>query len=101
MRIVKQRPRRGRTRTVFLLIDGQAEAIAGEHRNLMGPGDLFGEVAFLTGDLRTADVVVRSEHARVLCLSEKTLKTVSEGEPVLAARFFGNLARLLASRMSP
>lgn len=89
-----------KTRSVYLILDGALEARLEDKRVTMGPGEFLGEVAYLTRGERTADVVVTSDTARVLCLSEKTMAALSEGEPALSARFLGNLARLLATRIS-
>lgn len=52
---------------VYFILEGQAIAgvmeAGGEHRSLstMGTGDFFGEIAALTGKMRTADVVADAE----------------------------------------
>ena len=87
------------TRTVFLIIDGELEAQFTGGSRVMTTGALMGEVAFLTESRRTADVFVRSERARVLCLGERTARGLIVGEPELAGRFLGNLSRILARRL--
>jgi CPA1 family monovalent cation:H+ antiporter len=43
---------------LFIILDGEAEiVIDGERRARLGRGDFFGEIAALTGDSPTADVV--------------------------------------------
>jgi len=64
------------------------------------PGSLCGEIAFLTEDERTADVHVTSERARILSLGEKSVRALGDGDPALAARFHGNMARILAHRLA-
>lgn len=52
---------------VYFILEGQAVAgvmeAEGEYRSLstMGTGDFFGEIAALTGEMRTADVVAETE----------------------------------------
>lgn len=87
------------TRSVFVVVDGALEARFDGGQRALGPGDILGEVAFLSRSRRTADVVVHSPQARVLCLSESTLSELIRGEPRLAARLLGNLARVLAWRL--
>lgn len=87
------------TRTVFVIVDGELEAKFDGGSRVMGTGALLGEVAFLMESRRTADVFVRSERARVLCLSERTARNLMAGEPELAGRFLGNLSRILARRL--
>jgi CPA1 family monovalent cation:H+ antiporter len=43
---------------LFLILDGEAEVVIdGDRRARLGRGDFFGEIAALTGDAPTADVV--------------------------------------------
>ena len=61
---------------------------------------ILGEIAYLTGGQRIADVWVTGDGARLLCLGQRRLERLSNTEPALAARFLGNLARALARRMA-
>ncbi|MCG8418271.1 MAG: cyclic nucleotide-binding domain-containing protein [Proteobacteria bacterium] len=88
------------TRTVYVVVDGELEARIGDRRNAIGPGQMCGELAFLLDSRRTADVHVVSETARVLCLSEKTMRSLSNDDPAVATRFLGNLARIPAQRLA-
>lgn len=46
---------------LFIILDGEAQVVIdGEERARLGRGDFFGEVAALTGDAPTADVVAGS-----------------------------------------
>jgi len=46
----------------FIVEEGQAEVtIAGEARSHIGPGDYFGEIALITGSLRTATITATTD----------------------------------------
>ena len=62
-------------------------------------GEVFGEVAFFLG-VRTADVVVASDTARVLALSSSVMNKLLDSEPRIAARLAMNLGRVLSSRLT-
>jgi CRP/FNR family transcriptional regulator, cyclic AMP receptor protein len=43
---------------LFIIVEGEAQVVIdGEHRAQLGRGDFFGEIAALTGEAPTADVV--------------------------------------------
>jgi CRP-like cAMP-binding protein len=65
---------------------------------LFRTGDIFGEVAFLQGTRRSAQVSAIDE-IRVLRLSGKPLFALFEENHRLGYRFMRNLARILAGRM--
>lgn len=87
-------------RTVYVVIDGELEVHHDAGRRLLGPGELCGEIAYLTESERTADVRVSSPRARILSLSEELVRALGEDDPALAARFHGNMARILAHRLT-
>jgi CRP-like cAMP-binding protein len=64
------------SRDLFIIEEGQAEVrlhAAGDEERLLatlGPGEYFGEIAFLTGERRNADVVARTP-LTVLRLSQE------------------------------
>jgi CRP-like cAMP-binding protein len=46
----------------FLIVDGRAAVtVGGEVVNMLGPGDYFGEIALLRGNIRTATVTADTE----------------------------------------
>lgn len=93
--------RKGRgTRNLFLVLDGTVSVKLPAGRSLeFDRGEVFGEVAFFLGQ-RTADVVVSTETARVLGLSDSVMRELQEGEPRIAARLALNLGRVLSSRLT-
>ena len=87
-------------RTVFVVLDGAVEV----HRDgafvaLLPRGSVFGEVAFLLGRERTADVVAATE-ARVISLRERALNELIASESKIAARFLLNLARIVCLKLA-
>lgn len=93
--------RKGRgTRTIFLVLEGETHVkLPGNHFLQFDRGEVFGEVAFFLG-VRTADVVVASETARILALSDGVMGRLLEAEPRIAARIYMNLGRVLSSRLT-
>jgi CRP-like cAMP-binding protein len=46
----------------FIVDEGEADVfVDGEHRNTIGPGDYFGEIALLTGSDRTATITAKTD----------------------------------------
>jgi hypothetical protein len=65
----------------------------------MKVGELFGEVAPLSGGRRTADVVAL-EDAQVLVLSWARIDRLTHLYPILAFRLFRNLTRIIGARLT-
>jgi len=95
---------RGQTaRTIYVVLEGRVAVHDGQRElAFMKPGDVFGEIAFLLGGRRIADVVASSERVRVLGLSERTLRDLLEGEQTsrVAARLLLNLSKDLALKLA-
>ena len=88
------------TRTMYVVLDGVVEvrsATAPVAR--LGPGEAFGEIAFLLRSKRTADVVAVSPTARVVAMDDKTVKRLIDTDSALAAALMMNLAKTLAVRV--
>ncbi|OGR50009.1 MAG: hypothetical protein A2X40_09470 [Elusimicrobia bacterium GWC2_65_9] len=85
--------RRGQVRVVLPLA-GQA----GHHLATFGPGESFGEVAFLDGGVRTADAVARGE-CELYAVSRARFEEAADIHPKLARQVFSDLARQLALRL--
>ncbi|MDH3234049.1 MAG: cyclic nucleotide-binding domain-containing protein [Alphaproteobacteria bacterium] len=90
-------------RTIFAILKGVAEVRpkGGEASALavLGAGDTFGEIGFLTAAQRTADIVARTE-GEALVLSAEFLDIFMRDEPTIAAKISLNLARELAGRLA-
>lgn len=79
----------GRVRVPLLDAAGREKAVF-----LLGPGELVGEMALLTGEARTADVVAE-EDTQVLVLHRRTLEPLLAAHPPLAAFLTDILGRRL------
>ena len=66
--------------------------------DVLGPGTVVGEMSFLTGDARSADVRA-GEDCGLLKWSEDSLHAELRRDPKLAASFYRASARLLAKRL--
>lgn len=87
-------------RSVFVVLDGAVEVQRdGAFVALLPRGSVFGEVAFLLGIDRTADVVAAGE-ARVIALRERALNDLIASESKIAARFLLNLARIVCLKLA-
>lgn len=87
-------------RTVFVVLSGAVEVLRdGKFVALMSRGSVFGEVAFLLGTERTADVVAATE-AKVISLRERVLNELIASESKIAARFLLNLARIVCLKLA-
>ncbi len=64
-----------------------------------GPGELLGEVSFLTGEGANATVVAR-EHSEVLALSAETLNERLRQNPEFSSRFYKILAQVAARKLT-
>lgn len=65
----------------------------------MGPGAIVGEVAYLTGQPRNADVVCE-EPASVLCLTADTMRQIEAADRDLAALLMAIFARSLGAKLA-
>jgi len=65
---------------------------------LLGPGRIVGEVAFITGARRTADVIALSPTQAVI-LSRSAMEQLMQHHPQVAAKVLLNLSRLVAERL--
>jgi CRP-like cAMP-binding protein len=82
-------------RFMYVIVDGTARVDQGGRRlRTMGPGDFFGEFAFLTGGPRTATVTAET-HVRLLILSPREMDALIHGEPTIAITMLTTLARRL------
>ncbi len=85
--------RKGAVRIMLPLSEKQSH-----HLGTFGRGAFFGEMAFLDGDVRSADAVVFSD-TELYVLSRKIFDTVAEEHKKLALGFIEGIASVLASRL--
>ncbi|MDO8805150.1 MAG: SulP family inorganic anion transporter [Elusimicrobiota bacterium] len=86
--------RRGRVRIVLPLKETHRQ----HHLAVFGPGDFFGEVAFLARTPRTADAIALSEVA-LYVISRDAFDEISSRDPAVSAAFFQRLAMVEALRL--
>ena len=95
-RVVRQG---GTARNIFVVLAGTLEVRHhGQLVGVLGPGDVFGEMAFLLEQARTYDVDAAIE-SRVLSLSEGSLRKMIADDPVVAAKLLLNISKMLCSRL--
>jgi CRP-like cAMP-binding protein len=90
----------GSSQNLFLVLDGNLEVRhRGKLMNILGPGDVFGELAFLLELPRQSDVYAATTGVRILSLSDGTLHKLLAEEPTLAAKLLLNISRMLCGRL--
>jgi hypothetical protein len=90
----------GSSHNLFLVLDGRLEVRhRGRLMNVLEPGDVFGEIAFLLELPRQSDVYAAPPGARILSLSDGTLTKLMAEEPSLAAKLLLNISRMLCGRL--
>jgi hypothetical protein len=90
----------GSSRNLFLVLSGILEVRhQGRLINVLGQGDIFGEMAFLLGLPRQTDVYAATPDVKILSLSEGTLRKLMDEEPALTAKLLFNISRMLCGRL--
>ncbi len=94
-------------REIFLILDGRFKVLGWNSRGshveeattvtILVPGEIFGEGAFLASGRRSMTVVAM-ENSTILVLNAKALDREVITEPLLAAKVFRNLARIIETR---
>lgn len=85
--------RKGAVRIMLPISEKQSH-----HLGTFGRGAFFGEMAFLDGDVRSADAVAFSD-TELYVLSRKTFNSVAEDHKKLALGLMEGIASVLASRL--
>ncbi len=86
---------------VFLLVEGHADVVVEPRRGTrrvlqtLGPGSAFGEMASLTGELRSASVIA-TDDVKVLVIHDTDFDRLRQRRPEVAIALLGMLARRLA-----
>jgi hypothetical protein len=88
---------------MYVVLDGNldVEVGNGEHRKVIasfGMGDVFGEMAFVSHQPRTANVVARTE-ARLMGLDYRSVQTLRRFSPYLVSQVLLNISRIIAGRL--
>jgi monovalent cation:H+ antiporter-2, CPA2 family len=69
---------------VYFISTGQVEIVVNGHKIKMGPGDCFGEMALLSGQLRSADVTAL-DFCELLTLSQRDFREMLRRYPGMRA----------------
>lgn len=92
--------RGGSARNIFVVLDGTLEVRDGDRIvNVLSPGDVFGEMAFLLERPRAFDVDAATDGVRVLSLSAGALQKMVANDPVVAAKVLLNVSKMLCVRL--
>jgi Cyclic nucleotide-binding domain len=90
----------GSSRNLFFVLDGVLEV---RHRdriiNVLGRGDVFGDMAFLLELPRQSDVYAATDDVRILSFSDGTLHKLMAEDPALASKLLLNISRMLCGRL--
>jgi Cyclic nucleotide-binding domain/Acetyltransferase (GNAT) domain len=90
----------GSSRNLFFVLDGVLEVRHnGRIINVLGRGDIFGDMAFLLELPRQSDVYAATPDVRILSFSDGTLHSLMEEEPALASKLLLNISRMLCGRL--
>ena len=90
----------GSAHNVFVVLDGHLEVRDGDRViGVLSRGDVFGEMAFLLERPRVVDVYAATDDARVLSLSEGTIRKMITEDSVVAAKLLMNISRMLCIRL--
>jgi len=90
----------GVARNMFVVLDGTLEVRDGDTPvNVLRPGDVFGEMAFLLERPRSMDVYAVTDGVRILSLSESTLRKMIENDPASTAHLLLNISKMLCLRL--
>ena len=96
-------------REIFLILDGRFHVTGRIHHSdqeevrvskILSVGDVFGEIRFLTEEIRYASVMAM-EDATLLVLNAKAMDRLVITAPKAAAKVFRNIARIVVSRLCP
>jgi CRP/FNR family transcriptional regulator, cyclic AMP receptor protein len=80
-------------RDLYVITRGEATVFQrGRKLAMLGPGDFFGELAFLERSPRTATVTAATD-MRLMVLSHREMAEIVEREPAVARRMLEALAR--------
>jgi uncharacterized protein len=88
---------------MYVIVNGATEVWVGDDADRrkvaeLRRGEVFGEMALVRQDERSADVVAKQD-VEVLAVDERFLQRIQRRYPRIAARVFLNLTRILSDRL--
>lgn len=89
---------------MFVVLEGVVEVLGGNDQHpvslaVLGPGKVFGEIAFVSKAPRTAKVVARTD-VKVLILTQAFFKKAMKNMPAIVAKVLLNLSVTLCERLT-
>ena len=72
---------------------------AGQVVARIGPGEVFGEIAFFLKLPRTADVVATIGGTRIISFNDRTIRTLMQSDATIAAKLLYNISTMLCGRL--
>jgi predicted RND superfamily exporter protein len=89
---------------MYVVLNGEAKVVInsnGDRRELahLKRGDVFGEMALVRHNERTADVIASGDDVEVLRVDQTFLQRIQRRYPRIASRVFLNLTRILSDRL--
>ena len=92
-----------RGESMYVIIQGAAEvwlSANGDRQRIanLKRGDVFGEMGFVSGNERTADVVAETD-LEVLAVDERFMQRIQRRYPRIASKVLLNLSRILSARL--
>ena len=83
-------------RDMYFVLSGEVIVLQGTATiRQLSAGDYFGEMAFLTGEIRTADAFVTSESAKLVVITPENLEALLLEEPTVSVNFLRKMAERL------
>lgn len=86
---------------MFVILEGVAEVWSSDHSvslAVLGPGEIFGEMAFVSKSPRTAEVIAKTD-MQILILTQSLFKRASKKIPDIVAKVLLNLSVILVGRL--
>lgn len=90
-------------REMYLILEGEVKVFVNGQKDRAGlqvlkRGDIFGEIAFLTGENRSANVQALGP-VKALRIDEQSLRNVKDRFPKIAVKLFYNLSTVVGQRL--
>ena len=87
-------------KNMSVVLAGDFDVIAdGQTVASIGPGEVFGEIAFFLKLPRTADVVAAEGGARIVSFNDRTMRNLMKDDPAIAAKLLYNISVILCGRL--
>lgn len=86
--------------SIYFVLEGQIDiTLDGEKVSECGPGDLLGEMSFLTGQAASADSIARQD-SQLLKISQEQLATLVKAQPEFGFAITNHISLNMAAKLS-